>query len=230
MPLFGKKQELEKNKNTRNFTDSSLTRKIIFLSLFLFAAFVIGIELLQLRNSINKPFEISNNEQESVKESTGGEFASQDTDGDGLSDKEEKEIYSTSSYMKDTDSDGINDKKEIDQDTDPNCPQGKECNSQLSNTESDNKNSNQEVNTVTSMEGNNSSPSSAIQSGSMKGQDLSAEEINKQTLQSILKGKSDADTLRKALKEAGMDEKMLKQISDKQLMEGYQQSLNNFQQ
>ncbi len=226
MPLFGKKQELEKNKNTRNFTDSSLTRKIIFLSLFLFAAFVIGIELLQLRNSINKPFEISNNKQES----TNKKFTSQDTDGDGLSDKEEKEIYSTSSYMKDTDSDGINDKKEIDQDTDPNCPQGRECNSQLSNTESDNKNSNQEVNTITSMGGNNSSPSSAIKSGGMKGQNLSAEKIDKQTLQSILKGKSDTDTLRKALKEAGMDEKMLKQISDKQLMETYQQSLNSFQQ
>lgn len=50
-----------------------------------------------------------------------------DTDRDGLTDYFEINIYKTSPYLPDSDSDGISDKDEIDQGTNPNCPEGKEC-------------------------------------------------------------------------------------------------------
>lgn len=50
-----------------------------------------------------------------------------DTDGDGLSDWEEIYIYKTSPYLADSDSDGISDKEEIERGTDPNCPEGQDC-------------------------------------------------------------------------------------------------------
>jgi hypothetical protein len=50
-----------------------------------------------------------------------------DTDGDGLSDYDELYNYFTSPYLKDTDGDGIPDNVEIQNGTDPNCPQGKTC-------------------------------------------------------------------------------------------------------
>lgn len=53
---------------------------------------------------------------------------SKDTDGDGLSDYDELFGLHTSPYLKDTDSDGIPDNVELSQGSDPNCPQGKSCN------------------------------------------------------------------------------------------------------
>lgn len=50
-----------------------------------------------------------------------------DTDGDGLTDWEEANIYHTSAYLEDSDSDGSSDSAEIKGGTDPNCPEGKDC-------------------------------------------------------------------------------------------------------
>lgn len=52
---------------------------------------------------------------------------SKDTDEDGLNDFEELYIYATSPYLADSDSDGVADKEEIDNNQDPNCPQGQTC-------------------------------------------------------------------------------------------------------
>lgn len=51
-----------------------------------------------------------------------------DTDTDGITDYQELYATGTSPYLRDTDGDGINDLDEINQKTDPNCPQGKSCN------------------------------------------------------------------------------------------------------
>jgi len=50
-----------------------------------------------------------------------------DTDQDGLSDYDELNVYGTSPYLADSDSDRVSDSKEIVNNTDPNCPQGKNC-------------------------------------------------------------------------------------------------------
>jgi hypothetical protein len=50
-----------------------------------------------------------------------------DTDGDGISDWDELNVYHTSPYLDDSDSDGVSDGAEIAQGTDPNCPKGREC-------------------------------------------------------------------------------------------------------
>ncbi len=51
-----------------------------------------------------------------------------DTDHDGLSNYDEIYVYHTNPYLADTDSDGIPDKVEIEQGTNPLCPQGRTCN------------------------------------------------------------------------------------------------------
>ena len=50
-----------------------------------------------------------------------------DTDVDGLPDWEEMNIYNSSPFLADTDGDGFDDKQEVDNKTNPNCPEGKQC-------------------------------------------------------------------------------------------------------
>ncbi|HWQ99252.1 MAG TPA: hypothetical protein VN397_00190 [Candidatus Methylomirabilis sp.] len=50
-----------------------------------------------------------------------------DTDGDGISDFEELNVYKSSPYLRDSDSDGDPDNLEVAKGTDPNCPKGKTC-------------------------------------------------------------------------------------------------------
>jgi hypothetical protein len=55
-----------------------------------------------------------------------------DTDGDGISDWHELNVFKTSPYIRDSDSDGEPDNIEIAKGTDPNCPKGEVCVSVLS--------------------------------------------------------------------------------------------------
>jgi hypothetical protein len=55
------------------------------------------------------------------------ELKKKDTDGDGLNDFEEINVYDTSPYLADSDSDGVSDFEEIKAGEDPNCPRGQEC-------------------------------------------------------------------------------------------------------
>ncbi len=55
------------------------------------------------------------------------EQKTKDTDGDGLSNWDELNVYHTSPYLSDSDSDGIPDSVEIAQGTDPNCPKNRDC-------------------------------------------------------------------------------------------------------
>jgi hypothetical protein len=57
-----------------------------------------------------------------------------DTDLDGLSDYDEKNLYGTSPYLSDTDSDGIDDKTEVTSGTDPLCKTGTTCSAGISDS------------------------------------------------------------------------------------------------
>jgi hypothetical protein len=59
------------------------------------------------------------------------ELKSKDTDGDGLNDYDELNVFNTSPYLKDTDSDGFDDQTEVFSNNDPNCPEGEDCSQQL---------------------------------------------------------------------------------------------------
>ena len=59
-----------------------------------------------------------------------------DTDGDGLSDYDELNVYMTSPYLKDSDSDTFSDQEEVESGNNPNCPAGQTCYSASSTSES----------------------------------------------------------------------------------------------
>lgn len=156
-----------------------------------------------------------------------------DTDSDGLTDREEINIYHTSPYLKDTDSDGIDDKEEIERGSDPNCPEGKDCGGQLFNPQDEGR----EDISKEDIESGISIPSSGTSAPATSGreilqeqeQELSAENVDRETLEQMLRGEADAETLREVLGEAGMDQEWLDGIDDDQLMQSYQQSFDDIQ-
>ena len=60
-------------------------------------------------------------------ETSQAQLSAKDTDGDGLNDYDEINVYKTSPYLEDMDSDGVSDFEEIKQGTNPNCL-GNNCN------------------------------------------------------------------------------------------------------
>ncbi|MBP6945218.1 hypothetical protein KBD61_01020 [Patescibacteria group bacterium] len=79
-------------------------------------------QLVASRELVN---ELSKNQQ------TQDALRLKDTDGDGLNDWDELNTYRTSPYLADSDSDGLQDGLELSRGTDPNCPQGRECQPRL---------------------------------------------------------------------------------------------------
>ncbi|MFA6550968.1 MAG: hypothetical protein WCV41_00340 [Patescibacteria group bacterium] len=147
---------------------------------------------------------------------TAADLRAKDTDKDGLSDYDELYVYSTSPYLEDSDSDNILDKKEIEQGTDPNCPNGQDC-------------SNQTVSNATDATGDiatTSAQNSAIPSLSNSTNTATAG-ADSSLMQSILSGATDAKSLRAMLLQVGMSEDTLNKISDEQLISVYKQTLDS---
>lgn len=108
-------------------------QKVGFSFMLLFAFLAVGLGMIQMRTTIYGPFVRSDVDQSQAVDQAQLLFDESvklqriDTDRDGLNDFEELNFYQTSAYLPDTDSDGISDKKEIDDGTDPLCPEGKDC-------------------------------------------------------------------------------------------------------
>jgi hypothetical protein len=90
--------------------------------------------LVQVRMSLIRPFTTDVQTLVDLKKRSGPtetELAEQakkrDTDGDGVSDFDETNVYQTSPYVRDSDSDGEPDNIEIAKGTDPRCARGKTC-------------------------------------------------------------------------------------------------------
>jgi hypothetical protein len=90
--------------------------------------------LVQVRSSLIRPFTTDVQTLVELKKQSGpteAELAEQaktrDTDGDGVSDFDETNVYQTSPYVRDSDSDGEPDNIEIAKGTDPRCARGKTC-------------------------------------------------------------------------------------------------------
>lgn len=100
-----------------------------FIFMLIFAILTVSLGALQLRNTVYGPFVVHSlvKSDQTLLNEQQAKLQAIDTDHDGISDYEELGFYGTSPYLPDTDSDGIPDKTEIDQGTDPLCPQGQKC-------------------------------------------------------------------------------------------------------
>jgi len=189
-------------------------QKIAAASLAVFAILIIVLWAAQLRNNIYGPFNSSPSGNLAATEATDQTQAlkNKDTDGDGLSDYDELNVYLTSPYLADTDSDGLSDSAEIKNNTDPNCPQGRTCTSGLiEETGGANNTASGTLNSLLNQFGatNPTNPSAS----------LNSEQLN--ALKNI-----DAASLRQLLLQAGMDKTTLDKISDADLMTSYSETFS----
>ena len=196
-------------------------RTIALAVLAFFAVIVFVFGIINIQKGIYSPF----SPKTSVKDKDNGsdlekfcpsgncsdlsdaDLKNKDTDGDGLSDYDELNFYKTSPYLEDSDSDGFSDKEEIDNNKNPNCPAGRDCDNdvlfnedaQLVNPGSANNIDLEELN-------------AQIKPVNTQINDLGAEDMS-------------VDDLRELWIEAGMEKAMLDQISDKDLIESFSEAL-----
>ncbi len=192
-------------------------QKLAIFVLAVFGFFIIILWLVQFNKSLTDPFQYkgsaTSTDQSDLTASSTSDVAlkNKDTDGDGLSDWDELNIYHTSPYLADSDSDGIPDGTEVKNGTDPNCVEGKICAASTDLVATSTDNSQLSASSTSSYQPNLNISSSTDQAG----------------LQTMLNGQMDAATLRKTLLDSGMDPKMLSALSDQELLSNYQQVLNN---
>lgn len=121
----------------RLMTNNGGFEKRLFILLIVIVVIGAPLSIWQINDQINSPFaptkvSISENVNSSSYVAPAEvpvieNLRELDTDQDGLSDYDELYRYKTSPYIVDSDSDSIPDKVEIDQNTDPNCPEGGVC-------------------------------------------------------------------------------------------------------
>lgn len=185
-------------------TRNNLTKnqKLALGGLTIFGIFIIGLWVFNLNQQIynplyNKSFKNAENtlNQSLAAVSEAEKQKTQDTDGDGLLDYDELNVYGTSPYIADSDSDGVSDGDEIKNNTNPNCPQGKDC----------------------------SLASPALNSGMATTSANTNLQVNASQADAagLLAGESDVKALRQMLSDAGLDKKILDQISDEVLLNTY---------
>lgn len=132
-------------KNNYSILISDKPPRYLIVAFFLFTALVLGVGFFQIRNNVYAVFSgqvqvvKSNVSQNILPESLDKVLQEQakDTDQDGLPDYDEVYFYNTSIYLADSDSDGLSDAEEVQNNTDPNCPEGTDC-SQFKIRESEN--------------------------------------------------------------------------------------------
>ncbi len=107
--------------------------KLMLTALVFFGITALLLGILNLGNILNEGNRLVAEDKQPTSVDSGAQadnlakMMQTDTDGDGLSDYDEKYIYHTSIYLKDSDGDGYSDKEEIDNGYDPNCPKGENC-------------------------------------------------------------------------------------------------------
>ncbi len=205
-------------------------QKIAAASLAVFGILVVVLWFAQLKNNIYGPFNAPAGQNQVATEAQNNDevLKTKDTDGDGLSDYDELNIYKTSPYLEDTDGDGLKDGDEVKAGTDPNCPKGKTCGQGLlDNTAADQSagatvSPEAGLNNLTNQNGALNSllnQFGATQPSAPPASDanLSADQLN--ALKNI-----DAASLRQLLIQAGMPKDALDKISDADLMKSYSET------
>ena len=207
-------------KNNNELDDRSKRLVILGLSIFSLAAIFFG--FWKINDSIYAPFYVGEkieNEEISLDKNSSNctgsycvseiESKSKDSDFDGLNDWEEVNIYQTSPYIEDTDGDGINDKEEIANKTNPNCPEGSDCDNNLIDYYGENS-LNRSMSELQFIEENIYAE---------------LEEKDQSDLENILSGGVSPDALRQLLISGGLDEEVVEAFSDKELTDLYTEIL-----
>ncbi len=184
-----------------NYQNTVKRRALIVLVVFGFIILYFGV--WYIAQQISVPFEsvVSTNEESTSTNTTNEQVKSlreRDTDGDGLNDFDELNIYKTSPYIADSDSDGLDDNVEIADGTDPNCPEGQTCGRVVTNTSNTNAADELFPDLV---------PAEAPDTSTTDLSNLSVDE------------------LRKILKDAGASAEAVDKISDEDLLDTYQEVL-----
>ncbi|MFA5024546.1 MAG: hypothetical protein WC523_06365 [Patescibacteria group bacterium] len=202
----------EKNSSGQILKNIPRPQKIAVIVLALLAILIIIFWISQFRAQLTRPFGLDDDNNQIKATETTVDPRTTDTDHDGLMDYDEINTYQTSLYLADTDSDGISDKQEIAQGTDPNCPQGKNCNVTEDTTAA--------TSDANQTSGANVSPTVNLATTTGSG-------LDENLLQGILAGGANAATLRQILISSGIDKAELDQISDEDLMKSYQETLQS---
>ncbi|MCK4540574.1 hypothetical protein KAU09_05515 [Candidatus Parcubacteria bacterium] len=194
-------------------------QKIALAVLAFFAVIVFIFGIINIQKGIYSPFERKTSAKNNVvnpenlclngncSDLSDADLKNKDTDKDGLSDYDELNFYKTSPYLEDSDSDGFLDKEEIDNNKNPNCPAGKDCDNDVLFNEDAQLVNQGTANSANLEELNGQIGPSNMQIGDLAGKDM------------------DVADLRKLLIEAGMEKATLDQISDKDLMESFSEAL-----
>ena len=211
---------MKANRNFDNSGRNNSKTRLIILGIFTVAILVFW--TLQMQANIKGPLQLgdeystlSKNTSSSIGTCTGpdclndAELREKDTDGDGLSDWEETNIYDTSSYLADTDSDGISDKEEIDAGTDPNCAEGTSCDVNELRPDLD-INIEEELNRLS--------------------EGISVPDEDEGRLKEALSGNMNAESLRILMLESGVEKDLVDSFSDEELMDLYQETLTQQEQ
>ncbi len=220
--LEEEQNNIEGNESVKaHYSTLPRSQKIAVAVLAFFAVFVLIVWSMQIRDNIFSPFDRSKNiaSQSSsdtcigpecaTEEELASDLMNQDTDSDGLTDWEELTIHKTSPYLEDTDSDGVNDKDEIDAGENPLCKKGDICDTGIK----------------ASTDETGYTQTAPIIPGLDENKVPLSESEEEALLREILQGQGDATTLRALLIQAGMDERILNQLSDEELLNSYQQVL-----
>jgi len=177
-------------------------QKIAVISLAVLGLAVIIFWAWQFQARVSGPFSVPKSERQPAATTTD---TTKDTDGDGLTDYEELNIYNTSPYLADSDSDGLPDGQETKNGTDPNCPAGQKCGLEAVQPPAQ---------TVTS---------TIIQETTLPtGAETSASTTVEERL---VNGQITASELRQLLLDNGADKTSLDKISDPDLLQAYQEML-----
>lgn len=115
--------------------DKELQKRLLALFIVV-TIIVIGFGAWNLSSQLSRPFDILRNNSTNTDAKVATDTSDvpvleglrdKDTDKDGLSDYDEFYVYKTSPYIADSDSDQLSDKIEVEQGTNPNCPEGEEA-------------------------------------------------------------------------------------------------------
>lgn len=186
---------------SQSFSGLPRSKKTAVILLSLVAAAILGVWFWQFNSRINHPFVVKPTEQDLTddNQSEQQDAKVKDTDGDGLSDFNEANIYNTSPYLEDSDGDNILDGEEIKNDTNPLCPEGEDC----------------------------ALGSATATSTPLQGSDTPspADNVDQALLIQALSGSGNPEILRQLLFQGGADKQTLDKVSDEALMESYREVL-----